>query len=74
MAARAECETILDPRVPAADDGATTEEGAAGILFNPPLYIQRYKLVTDFVAKTNARKVNCSTYNWFCKPYSSFRL
>ena len=40
-----------------ADANASTEEGAAGILFNPPLYIQRYKLVTDFVKKTNARKV-----------------
>lgn len=40
-----------------ADASASTEEGAAGILFNPPLYIQRYKLVTDFVEKTSARKV-----------------
>ena len=44
------CETI-------ADASAETEESAAGISFNPPLYIQRYKLVTDFVQKINARKV-----------------
>lgn len=57
MAATTESGTVPDPRAPTSDDGACTEEGAAGIFFNPPLYIQRYKLVTDFVAKTDARKV-----------------
>lgn len=41
----------------AADTSAETEESAGGISFNPPLYIQRYNLVTEFVQRTNARKV-----------------
>ena len=41
----------------AADASTETEESAGGISFNPPLYIQRYNLVTEFVRRTNARKV-----------------
>lgn len=53
-------QTSATPNYPCgsiADASAETEESAAGISFNPPLYLQRYKLVIDFVEKTNARKV-----------------